>query len=113
MVKRASYEAPHYAVFSSLLPLPPSKVQIFSSAPCSQIPSIYVLLLVWRIKFHIHTKPVVNVWFSYYSLWVFGEETWRKKVLNRLIAKIPRILFALNIFVNAILSFWCCFLNIS
>jgi hypothetical protein len=33
-------------VFSSLLPLPPSWVQIFSSAPCSQTPSIYVLTVV-------------------------------------------------------------------
>jgi len=32
-------KAPHYAVFSSLSPFPPSKVQIFSSAPCSQTSS--------------------------------------------------------------------------
>jgi hypothetical protein len=33
-VKGANYEAPHY---DSLLALPPSYIQIFSSAPCSQI----------------------------------------------------------------------------
>jgi hypothetical protein len=33
-----SYEAPHYAVFSSLQLLSNSLVQIFSSAPCSQTP---------------------------------------------------------------------------
>jgi len=35
-VKRASYEAPHYADFSSFPPVPPSWVKIFPSAPCSQ-----------------------------------------------------------------------------
>jgi hypothetical protein len=36
-----SYKAPHYAVFSSLPPLPPSWVQIFPPppAPCSQTPA--------------------------------------------------------------------------
>jgi len=34
------------AVFSSLPPLPPSYVQIFSSAPCSQAPSVCILPLV-------------------------------------------------------------------
>jgi hypothetical protein len=35
-----------YAVFTTLPPLLPSFVQIFSSLPCSQMPSIYVLPLV-------------------------------------------------------------------
>jgi len=33
-VKRASYEAPHYAFFSSLPSLGMFYIQIFSSAPC-------------------------------------------------------------------------------
>jgi hypothetical protein len=36
LVNSTSYDAPHYAVFSSLLPLPPSQVQIASSASYSQ-----------------------------------------------------------------------------
>jgi len=32
-------------------PATSSQVQIFSSAPCSQIPSIHVLPLVWKTKF--------------------------------------------------------------
>jgi len=39
-VKRKSYEAPHYTVFSSPPPLPPALIlQIFSSSPCSHTPS--------------------------------------------------------------------------
>jgi len=48
LVKSTSYEAPYYAVFSIFLPLPPSYVQIFSSAPCSQTSSICVLPLSVR-----------------------------------------------------------------
>jgi hypothetical protein len=40
------YEAPPYVVFSNLLSLHPSSVQIFSSAPCSQAPSVYVYPLM-------------------------------------------------------------------
>jgi hypothetical protein len=49
-----NYEAPHYVVFYSLPPL-----QIFSSAPCSQTPSICVLPLVWETKFHTHKKQQI------------------------------------------------------
>jgi hypothetical protein len=56
LVKSTSYEAPHYAVFSSFLPFDPPLVQIFSSACCSQIPSVYVLLIMSETKFHTHTK---------------------------------------------------------
>jgi hypothetical protein len=42
---------------------PPSYVQVFSCAPCSQTLSIYVLSLVWEIRFHTHTKQQVKLWF--------------------------------------------------
>jgi len=61
-MKRTSYEAPQYAVFSNLLLLPPSQIQIFSSAP-SQEPSLCVHSLVWKTKFHTHTKQEVKLWF--------------------------------------------------
>jgi hypothetical protein len=49
-------EAPHYAVFSILIPFLASAVQTFSSATCSQIFSVYVILLMSETKFHTHTK---------------------------------------------------------
>jgi hypothetical protein len=51
-----SYGAPHYAVFSNLLPFHPSCVQIFCLAPCSQTPSVHVFPLMSETKFHTHTK---------------------------------------------------------
>jgi len=60
-MKRTSYEAPHYAVFSSFPPLPPSYVHIFTSAHCSETPSNYVLPLMSKTKFHAHTKQQVKL----------------------------------------------------
>jgi uncharacterized membrane protein len=74
-----------------------SWVQIFSSAPCSHKPSIYVFPLVLETKFHTHTKSLY-----------FREETGGKETLNRTVADILRILSALNLFVNAILVRYCC-----
>jgi len=36
ILKSTNFEVPHYALSTSLLKLPPSYIQIFSSAPCSQ-----------------------------------------------------------------------------
>jgi hypothetical protein len=62
LVKCTSYEAAHYAVFSSLPLCPPSWVQIFSSAPYIKTLSIYAPPLVWETTFHTHTKEEVKLW---------------------------------------------------
>jgi len=57
-VNRTSYEAPHYAVFSSLPALPPS--QILSSAPGSRTTSACVK----ETNSHAHRKQQVNLYGS-------------------------------------------------
>jgi hypothetical protein len=47
-VMRTSYDSPHCATFPNFTPLPSPQIQIFSSAPCSQTPSVYVLPFVWE-----------------------------------------------------------------
>jgi hypothetical protein len=49
--------APQYAVFSSFLSLLLSSNQIFSSAPCSQTPWVYVPPLMSETKLHNDTEP--------------------------------------------------------
>jgi len=70
LAKRTSHEAPRYAVFCSLPPLPLSWVQIFSSAPCSQTPSIYIFNILDGSKsksIHEEIKRRLNLWIACYS----------------------------------------------
>jgi hypothetical protein len=62
-VRSTSYEAPHYAIFSTLLPLHPSSDQVFSSEPCSQTPLVYVSPLMSETKFRTHTEPEAKLYF--------------------------------------------------
>jgi len=74
MVKCTNYEVPHYAVFSSLLLLSPSYVQIFSSALCSQTPSVYVL----GKKSHLSLYRNVILFTVIHILWRGEGNGWDK-----------------------------------
>jgi hypothetical protein len=57
LAKSISYEAPHSAALSIFLALHLSSAKIFSSAPYSQIPSVYVSPLMSETKFATNTEP--------------------------------------------------------
>jgi hypothetical protein len=58
------YEAPDCVYFSSLQSLRSPSVQIFSSAPCSQILSAYVPPLMSETKFDTHENHRQNYSFT-------------------------------------------------
>jgi hypothetical protein len=66
-------ETPHYAVFSSFLPLPPlrTKYQIFSSATCYQTNLIFILPSVWQNNSLAHHMTEQNPiqWGYFESIW--------------------------------------------
>jgi hypothetical protein len=64
-------EAPHYAVVSNLLSLHLSSVQIFSSTPCSQTPSVYVPPFMSETNFHTHTEPQAKIIALYILIFMF------------------------------------------
>jgi hypothetical protein len=51
LAKSTNYKCPRHAVFNTLLSPHPSSVQIFSSAPWSQTPSVYIPSLMSETKF--------------------------------------------------------------
>jgi hypothetical protein len=69
-----------YVTFSSLLSPHPSQVQIFSSTPCSQTPSVYVL----RSKDHTPTEQQQNYSYVYSKLNATGNDNLKK--VNRVFA---------------------------
>jgi hypothetical protein len=83
-VKSTIFDVPHYAVFSYLLALQLSSVHIFSSATCSETPSVYVPPLMSENKFHTHTEPQekLHSYIFYFSRFSTAEKKTRVSGLN-------------------------------
>jgi hypothetical protein len=73
LMERTSYEAPHYAIFSSLPSLPPSKVRIFSLTTCSQTPSILCFSLSVRDQVSHPYKTTGKIMGLYILIFKFLE----------------------------------------
>jgi hypothetical protein len=64
-------KAPHYAIFSSIPPLPPSKDEIFPSALCPQTPSVFLPQHERSQSFTPIRYNTQNHGFVYFNLYVF------------------------------------------
>jgi hypothetical protein len=102
LAKSISCEAPYYAVISNLLSLHPYSVQVFSSAPCSQTPSVRVPPLCQRQSFATRQNHRHNYSFVYSNFYVFRQQTKRQKVLNRMVTSVIRIQCYFNFLLNQI-----------
>jgi hypothetical protein len=62
------------SAFLNLLPFYPFSVQVLSSAPCSQIPSVCVLPLMSENKFYTHAKLQAIYSSVFFNLYVFRQQ---------------------------------------
>jgi hypothetical protein len=102
MAKSTNYEAPHYTVFSNLLSLHLSSVQIFSWTPCSQTHTVYVPQCQ-RPRFTSIQNHRQNSSFLYHSFYVFRQKMRGQKILDWIIANCTQ--FSL-ISISSWIRFW-------
>jgi hypothetical protein len=76
---REYHKASSYAVVSTFLLPHPSSVQVFSLAPCSQTPLVYVPPLISEIKFHIHTEPKNKIIVLYILIFMLFNSRWEDR----------------------------------
>jgi hypothetical protein len=94
------------AFFTNLPVFYPS-YQTSSSAPCFQIPLVWVLPLLSETNFRTHTKLQQNYSFAYFNFYVLDSISKDKRVLKLITASMTGIQSALNILINQILVFDC------
>jgi len=83
----------HYEIPYHLLALPLLWFEIYSSTPCSQIPSVCVLPSRWEATFHARVLFL----------------NWRREDMNRMVASILGFNIISICFVNVVLIWYCCF----
>jgi hypothetical protein len=84
-----NHEAPRYVIFSNLPSLFTSLVQIFSSAPFSQTPSVYASPLISETTFHTHTVPQPNYSLVYSKFYVFLTEDEKTSLCTECYQELP------------------------